>query len=94
MRNAQEPIEPKFRPGKHIPRWFKWRRKTCEVIKRVESWVKETDWWNPKGPECRQYYRVVVRGQYPTNVWSRFTCTLCKRVQAEEERWLLASVDD
>jgi len=63
-------------------------------MKLVESWFIETSWWNPMGTKQRKYDRVIVRGQHPTDVWSRFTCTLCNRVRAGEERWLLASVDD
>ena len=44
MRRIGEPIMPKFRPGKPIPRWFKWREETYELCRLIETWTKESAW--------------------------------------------------
>ena len=85
---------PKFRPGKPIPRWFKCREETYELCRLIESWTKESTWWRHTGPDRRVYYRVEVRGPHPTDVWSRFTCTIVYQTYGESETWRMASVDD
>lgn len=85
---------PKFRPGKPIPRWFKCREETYELCRLIESWTKESTWWRHTGPDRRVYYRVEVRGPHPTDVWSRFTCTIVYQTYGESETWLMATVDD
>ena len=94
MRRMGEPIMPKFRPGKPIPRWFKWREETYELCRLIESWTKESTWWRNTGPDRRVYYRVEVRGPHPTDVWSRFTCTILCQTYGESETWRMATVDD
>ena len=94
MRRIGEPITPKFRPGKPIPRWFKWRKETYELCRLIESWTKESTWWRHTGPKRRVYYRVEVRGPHPTDVWSRFTCIIMHQTYGESETWQMASVDD
>lgn len=94
MRRVQEPITPKFRPGKPIPRWFKWREETYELCRLIETWTRESNWCRHTGPDRRVFYRVEVRGPHPTDVWTRFICTIRHRAYGETSTWTMVSVDD
>ena len=94
MRRVQEPITPKFRPGKHIPRWFEWRSTRYEVVRLIETWVKQSEWWRHTGPDRREFYRVEVKGRHPEMVWSRFSCVLMHRTYGNVNAWMVAQVDD
>jgi hypothetical protein len=94
MRRVSEPITPKFRPGKEIPRWFRWRNETYELCRLIETWTKASEWWRHTGPERRVFYRVEVRGAHPTDVWRQFTCTIRHRTHGERSNWQMVSVDD
>ena len=94
MRRMREPITPTFRPGKPIPWWFRWREETHELCGLIETWTKQSEWWRHTGPKRQVYDRVEVRRPHPTDVWSRFACTIVCQTYGDSKTWRMVSIDD
>lgn len=89
MRRLEVPIEVAFREGQEWPYLFRLNGQSFEVLKRLETWVRESRWWKPGGSERRVYHRVVARGG-----GGGVICVLCEATGSDRSTWSLHKIEN